>query len=74
MQEVENWGRLPHPRGGRLGGMSRTTIMGLIEAGVIRSALIKRNPKAKRGVRLIFLPDLVSYLKQLSSEDEKETG
>jgi hypothetical protein len=48
----------PHQR---LRGLSRTTLLELIELGEIKSAVI-RKPGSLKGIRLIFLPSLDSYL------------
>ena len=58
---VEEWYRLPAPRGGRLFGLSRTTLTELAIAGSIKSVLL-RKPGAKRGIRLIHGPSLQQYL------------
>ena len=58
---IEEWYRLPSPRGGRLFGMSRTTLTELALAGAIKSVLL-RKPGAKRGIRLIHGPSLQQYL------------
>jgi len=51
---------MPKPRE-RLWGLSRTTLLELIELGAIRSALI-RKPGSLKGIRLIYLPSLNTYL------------
>ena len=56
----EDWARMPKPRE-RLWGLSRTTLLELIELGAIRSAVI-RKPGSLKGIRLIYLPSLNTYL------------
>lgn len=58
---IEEWYRLPHPRGGRLFGLSRTTLTELAQAGHIKSALLRKRG-ALKGIRLIHGPSLQSYL------------
>jgi hypothetical protein len=56
----EDWVRMPKPRE-RLWGLSRTTLLELIQLGEIKSALI-RKPGSLRGIRLIYTPSLRAYL------------
>jgi len=64
----EQWARMPKPKQ-RLSGLSRTTILELSEAGLIRTVAI-RKPGAIRGIRLIFMPSLYSYLESLTPKAE----
>jgi hypothetical protein len=57
----EDWVRMPKPRE-RLWGLSRTTLLELIQLGEIKSALI-RKPGSLKGVRLIYIPSLSTYLR-----------
>lgn len=57
---IEEWYRLPHPRGGRLFGLSRTTLTELGQAGEIKTVLLRKRG-ALRGIRLIHGPSLQSY-------------
>ncbi len=59
----ERWERLPTRAGERLQGMSRATIYNLIDAGVVKSASIKR-PGKLTGIRVIWLPSLLNYIEQ----------
>jgi len=68
----EDWGRYPKAgrpgqSGGRLCGMSRTTIHELSEAGFIRTVAIKK-PGAIKGIRLVYLPSLYAYLESLDKD------
>jgi hypothetical protein len=56
----EDWVRMPKPRE-RLWGLSRTTLLELIQLGEIRSAVI-RKPGSIKGIRLIYMPSLSTYL------------
>jgi hypothetical protein len=67
----QEWGRLPDPKGGRLEGLSRTTCVELIDAGLIKAATI-RQPGAQRGIRLIWLPGLRKYLHELADKQARE--
>lgn len=58
---IEEWYRLPHPRGGRLFGLSRTTLTELGQAGEIKTVLLRKRG-ALRGIRLIHGPSLQEYL------------
>jgi len=51
----EDWARMPKPKE-RFFGMSRTTILELSQAGLIKTVSI-RKPGANRGIRLIFVPE-----------------
>jgi hypothetical protein len=63
----ESWVRLPKPRGGRLCGLSRTTLLELIDAELIKSAVIRKKG-AKRGIRLVHMPSLLKHLDQLAEK------
>ncbi len=54
------WARMPRPKE-RLWGLSRTTLLELVELGEIKSAVI-RKPGSQKGIRLIYMPSLNSYL------------
>jgi hypothetical protein len=62
----EDWGRMPKPKQ-RLLGLSRTTLLELSEAELIRTVAI-RKPGAIKGIRLVYLPSLYSYLENLAEE------
>jgi hypothetical protein len=66
--QTEEWGRLPKPKD-RLFGLSRTTLLELSSAGLIRTVAL-RKPGAIKGVRLVYLPSLRAYLEKLASEQE----
>ncbi len=51
---------MPKPRE-RLWGLSRTTLLELIQLGEIKSALI-RKPGSMKGIRLVYMPSLSTYL------------
>jgi hypothetical protein len=63
---TEDWGRLPKPKD-RLWGLSRTTLLELSNAGLIRTVVIKK-PGAIKGIRLIYMPSLRAYLERLALE------
>jgi hypothetical protein len=56
----EEWARMPKPKE-RFFGMSRTTILELSQAGLIKTVSI-RKPGANKGIRLIFVPSLREFL------------
>ena len=62
----EQWARMPKPKQ-RLCGLSRTTILELSSAGLIRTVAI-RKPGAVKGIRLVFMPSLCAYLDSLTPE------
>lgn len=64
----ESWARMPKPKD-RLCGLSRTTLLELSEAGLIRTVAI-RKPHAVKGIRLVYMPSLLAYLDSLSSGQE----
>jgi hypothetical protein len=64
--QSEEWGRLPKPKD-RLFGLSRTTLLELGAAGLIRTVAI-RKPGAIKGLRLIYMPSLRAYLERLALE------
>jgi hypothetical protein len=75
MVEMNVWGRLPAP-GGRLEGLSRTTLCELSVPSAlnnfkppVRSILIRKK-NAVRGIRLLNLPSLHDYLQSLGAENE----
>jgi|SRR6516164_9763527 hypothetical protein len=82
MQEIPphfqdtDWARMPAAGrpgkpGGRLRGLSRTTLVELDERGLIKVAAI-RKPGALKAIRLIYMPSLDSYLRSLVSESIPE--
>jgi hypothetical protein len=64
----EQWARMPKPKH-RLCGLSRTTLLELHEAGLIRTVAI-RKPGAMKGIRLVYMPSLLSYLDSLIQDDK----
>jgi hypothetical protein len=62
--EGEPWRRMPKPKE-RLSGLSRTTLLELSEAGLIRTVAI-RKPGAIKGIRLVYMPSLLAYLNRLA--------
>jgi hypothetical protein len=60
----DEWRRMPKPKE-RLCGLSRTTILELSNAGLIKTVAI-RNPGAVKGIRLVFMPSLLEYLEKLA--------
>ena len=62
----EQRARMPKPKQ-RLCGLSRTTLLELSEAGLIRTVAI-RKPGAVKGIRLIYTPSLLEYLDSLTPE------
>jgi hypothetical protein len=65
---TEEWARMPRPKM-RLCGLSRTTLLELHRLGHIKMALIKK-PGAIKGIRLIFLPSLYSYLEEAAMAEK----
>ena len=61
------WVRAPKP-GETLFGLKRATIYQLCAAEKIRWTVIKHDPSAKRGVRLIHRPSLLSFIEQSERE------
>jgi hypothetical protein len=55
------WVRLPKI-GERLEGLGRSTIYELIQAGAIRSRVLKTHKHAQRGIRLIHLQSLREHI------------
>lgn len=67
---IEEWYRLPSPKGGRLFGMSRSTLFKLAQEGHIKSVSL-RKPGTLRGVRLIYGPSLQDFLmRQLEAQNK----
>ena len=62
----EDWARMPKPKE-RFFGMSRTTILELSQAGLIKTVSI-RKPGANKGIRLIFVPSLREFLDNCAQE------
>jgi len=62
----EDWARMPKPKE-RFFGMSRTTILELSQAGLIKTVSI-RKPGANKGIRLIFVPSLREFLDKCTQE------
>jgi hypothetical protein len=78
MQEIPDrfqdgdWARMPSAGrtgkpGGRLRGLSRTTLLELDQMGLIKVIAI-RKPGAAKALRLVFLPSVDRYLYQLATE------
>src|SRR5215831_17241322 len=78
MQEIPphfqdtDWARMPSAGrtgkpGGRLRGLSRTTLLELDQRGLIKIIAI-RKPGAPKAIRLIYMPSLDSYLQKLATE------
>lgn len=61
--ELELFGRLPKP-GRRFLGLTRTTIQNLGDDGFIEIINLQR-PGRSRGLKLVYLPSLFSYLNGL---------
>jgi hypothetical protein len=65
------WERLPKVSqakgqpGGRLRGLSRTTLLELHERKCIKIAAI-RKPGAEKAIRLVWLPSLDAYLESIA--------
>jgi hypothetical protein len=63
----KEWERLPKPGpSNRLMGLSRTTLLELSDAGHIRTVAL-RKPGRLKGIRLVYMPSLYSYLDSLTS-------
>ena len=62
----EEWVRMPKPKE-RFFGMSRTTLLELSQAGLIKTVSI-RKPGATKGIRLIFVPSLREFLDKCTQE------
>lgn len=61
--KFERWSRIPSKGREPFSGLSRGTLYNLINAGLIKSANIKR-PGCRTGCRLIWLPSLLSYIER----------
>jgi hypothetical protein len=66
-----DWARMPKAGrpgkpGGRLRGLSRTSLIELDERGLIKVIAI-RKPGAVKAIRLVFLPSLDGYLHRLAT-------
>ncbi len=48
--------------------LSERTVRELIDAGILKSVLVKTNPRAKRGSRRITKNQIDSYIKKLEVE------
>ena len=75
--QSEDWQQLPKAgrlgeRGGRLCGLSRTTLIELAELGHIKVVAL-RKPNAVKAIRLIYMPSLAAYLRKLAAEGEVES-
>jgi hypothetical protein len=57
----------PGKPGGRLRGLTRTTLLELDERGEIKVIAV-RKPGAVKAIRLVYLPALDSYLHRLATE------
>jgi hypothetical protein len=66
--QTDEWGRLPKP-GQRLMGLTRTTLLEIIQdpQSGVKSAVIRKRGRV-RGIRLIFLPSLLSYFERLADQ------
>jgi hypothetical protein len=62
----EDWARMPKPKE-RFFGMSRTTLLELSQAGLIKTVSI-RKPGANKGIRFIFVPSLREFLDKCTHE------
>ena len=69
--EGDLWARLPKPKE-RLQGLSRTTLLEIIQRGLIHSVVI-RKPGSQKGIRLINMASLLGYLESLEA-DAGKTG
>jgi hypothetical protein len=67
--QTDEWARLPNPKGGRLLGFSRSTLLTHAEAGNIKIIRVKQ-PGRIRGVRLVWMPSLRSFLASLLDASE----
>lgn len=65
----ERWVRLPSKPGERLQGQSRATLYNWMDAGLIKSANIKRKG-CLTGIRVIWLPSLMAYIESFTVEPE----
>jgi hypothetical protein len=69
--ENGEWERLPQVSpvkgqpGGRLRGLSRTTLLELHERGLIKIAAIHK-PGAQKAIRLVWMPSLDAYLESIA--------
>jgi hypothetical protein len=68
--QTELWARMPKPKQ-RLLGLSRTTLLELSVAGLIRTVAIKK-PGATKGIRLCYVPSIYSYLDSLAEERDSK--
>jgi hypothetical protein len=66
----EEWVRLPKPKS-RFWGLSRTTILEMVQRGDVKSCVIKKR-HAIRGIRLVFLPSLRDALNRLADQTQGE--
>ena len=57
----DEWARLPVRPGERYQGLSRTTWLEVIDAGLVKSAVI-RKPGSKRQIRLLHVPSALQFL------------
>lgn len=64
----DEWGRLPKPKA-RFWGLSRTTILEMIQRGEVKSCVIKKR-HAVRGIRLVYLPSLREALERFAAKIE----
>jgi hypothetical protein len=64
----EEWARMPKPLE-RYNGLSRSTLLELHRLGHIKMSVIKK-PGAQKGIRLIHVPSLLSYLEDLSKAEK----
>jgi len=69
--EDQHYIRMPKPKR-RFLGMSRTTLQQLGDAGLIEVITVQR-PGLSRGLKLIYLPSLFSYLDGLRAASKAAT-
>jgi hypothetical protein len=67
------WIRLPKP-GGMCPwtGLSRSKLFEMLQTGEIETVSLKREPKAKRGARVIKLASMLAYMDKLAGGKEGE--
>jgi hypothetical protein len=66
LQEDEDWVRLPKP-GQHLCGFTRSHLYMLYTSGQIRSVSIRR-PHHTRGIRLLYRPSILEFIRKLDAE------
>jgi hypothetical protein len=53
-------------------GLSRSKLFEMTQTGEIETVSLKREPKAKRGARVIKLASLLAYMDKLADGEEGE--